>query len=510
MIWTRDESKERFPDSISPLGWSVLQSALSANLNSIKSEFHLKKLDKNSVTRWIDGYLYSSQDFFKRIPFHHFSISAWILLGLRLLAYGVQTVFETNRNLKFKTRWIHRIYQKEILPKVQAVIDQWQTSLPDHLKNFDDNALAALTWQPTDENFNELLKKIEIDGCNYNRLDFAIYFYKNLLKSIIERQAALESQPISISKLSSQSPFQIGQHINHIVSEGILYHDPSDATSSILKGLGHLSLSWDIAQPTFSEQPKLIDTIISEKKKNKKTDTMPTPAADDDSDPLTRQFIQLVSCDEQHRFYASYQFPTVRSLLYKIAHIWLKKSLLSNKEDLFYLTLEEIVRFHSDLVMEKMPTKEEIQNIILTRKSYIKSSAKDNLSEDTLKEREDIFYTSEDDLYLESEPKRSDWSGAIASAGLAQGKAFWVTDYSSLSNCPQDSIVLCKTPSPNFHAAFVKAKAILSESGGLLSHGAIIARELQIPCLLQVNYLKTIKNGDLIEVNANKGFIKRL
>ena len=100
--------------------------------------------------------------------------------------------------------------------------------------------------------------------------------------------------------------------------------------------------------------------------------------------------------------------------------------------------------------------------------------------------------------------------GVPASPGKASGYAFWVTDYDSLQNCPVNAIVLCQTPSPNFHNAFVKSIAIVSESGGLLSHGAIIARELQLPCLLQVVNLKTLKNGDLIEVDAIAGTIKRL
>ena len=80
MIWTREESKERFPEALSPLGWSVLQSALDVNLKSIRSEFYLRTLTKDQVTRWIDGYLYSGKDFFKRIPFYHFSLTA--LTGL--------------------------------------------------------------------------------------------------------------------------------------------------------------------------------------------------------------------------------------------------------------------------------------------------------------------------------------------------------------------------------------------------------------------------------------------
>lgn len=513
MTWTRDESKERFPDAISPLGWSVLQSALTTNLDAIKSEFYLRSLKNDQITRWIDGYLYSSKDFFKHIPIYHFAILPLTALFARIFWYGCITCVDIRRKEKFKTRWLKRIYRKEIQPKVQTVIQDWKKELPQHLKSFNDNTLAALSWRPDKPDFKILLDKIEADGCAYNRLDFSIYFYKNLIKGILEKVAAWQSEPISIQSLTSHSPFQIGRHISHLIQEVAVLSDPDAVNSFVLKGIGHLSLSWDIAQPTFSEQPKLISSMINDGKREisspeKTQASLQSPLSD--SNPLAFQFVQLVSCDEQHRFYASYQFPNVRNLLYKMADEWIMNGLLADKQDLFYLTLDEIVHFQTELISERPPSKQEIQNLILTRKSYVKPSADDNVTKDNLAHRETLFYTTKDESALVSVEIKSEWTGAVASSGKAQGPAFWVTDYNSLTNCPENSIVLCLTPSPNFHAAFVKAKAIISESGGLLSHGAIIARELQIPCVLQVNNLKTIKNGDLIEIDANKGKIKRL
>jgi phosphohistidine swiveling domain-containing protein len=509
VIWTRDESKERFPDAISPLGWSVMQSALSTNLEAIKSEFYLRRLKNDQIIRWIDGYLYSCKDFFKRIPVYHFALLPLTALAVRVFWYVFITCLDFKRKEKFKTRLLKRVYRKEIQPKVQTVIQDWKKDLPQHLKSFNESTLAAMSWRPDQPDFKNLLDKIEADGCAYNRLDFSIYFYKNLIKGILEKIALWQSEPISIQSLTSQSSFQIGKHISHLVHEVAGLSDPDAVNSFVLKGIGHLSLSWDVAQPTFSEQPKLISSIINDARREL-TSAENTRATLNDSNPLANQFVQLVSCDEQHRFYASYQFPVVRKLLYKLADEWTMSGLLSDKDDLFCLTLDEIVHFQTELIAERRPSKQEIKNIILTRKSYVKPRAEHDITEDNLAHREKLFYTSKDDPDLVSEFLRSEWSGTAASPGKTQGTAFWVTDYNSLTNCPESSIVLCLTPSPNFHSAFVKAKAIVSESGGLLSHGAIIARELKLPCVLQVNNLKTIKNGDLIEIDANKGKIKRL
>lgn len=54
-----------------------------------------------------------------------------------------------------------------------------------------------------------------------------------------------------------------------------------------------------------------------------------------------------------------------------------------------------------------------------------------------------------------------------------------------------------------------KAGAILTEQGGITCHVAIVSRELNKPCIVGVNNLTFIlKDGDLVEVDANVGVVK--
>ena len=56
-----------------------------------------------------------------------------------------------------------------------------------------------------------------------------------------------------------------------------------------------------------------------------------------------------------------------------------------------------------------------------------------------------------------------------------------------------------------------KAKAIVTDEGGILSHVAIISRELKIPCIIGTKIAtKILKDGDLVEVDATKGIIKKI
>jgi pyruvate,water dikinase len=53
-----------------------------------------------------------------------------------------------------------------------------------------------------------------------------------------------------------------------------------------------------------------------------------------------------------------------------------------------------------------------------------------------------------------------------------------------------------------------KASAIITDQGGILSHAAIVARELKIPCIVgTVDATKKLKNGQIVTVDANKGVV---
>ena len=96
---------------------------------------------------------------------------------------------------------------------------------------------------------------------------------------------------------------------------------------------------------------------------------------------------------------------------------------------------------------------------------------------------------------------------------LIKGKAFWVGSWETkFDNSKDEDILVC--PKTDFIDVnkLLKFKAIVSGTGGLLSHAAIISREFKIPAIVGIgieNYHK-IKRGDLIELNFETGGVKLL
>lgn len=70
-------------------------------------------------------------------------------------------------------------------------------------------------------------------------------------------------------------------------------------------------------------------------------------------------------------------------------------------------------------------------------------------------------------------------------------------------------ILVVQSTNPSLMSLCKKAGAIITNQGGMLSHAAIISRELNIPCIVgTINGTKVLNSGDFVEVNANEGVVK--
>jgi len=93
--------------------------------------------------------------------------------------------------------------------------------------------------------------------------------------------------------------------------------------------------------------------------------------------------------------------------------------------------------------------------------------------------------------------------GLVAYPGNAKGKAF-IVNYPHIPREPDGDILVSESTNPEMTIIMGKSKAIATEIGGLLSHSAIVARELKIPCVVGVKgILDAVETGDLVEVKQN-------
>jgi phosphohistidine swiveling domain-containing protein len=101
--------------------------------------------------------------------------------------------------------------------------------------------------------------------------------------------------------------------------------------------------------------------------------------------------------------------------------------------------------------------------------------------------------------------------GQTAYQGVARGVARIVLNPKNRSTFNKGDILVTGMTRPEFLILMKKAGAIVTDAGGILSHAAITARELKKPCVIGTKIsTKVFKDGDQIEVDANKGTISKI
>jgi phosphoenolpyruvate synthase/pyruvate phosphate dikinase len=107
--------------------------------------------------------------------------------------------------------------------------------------------------------------------------------------------------------------------------------------------------------------------------------------------------------------------------------------------------------------------------------------------------------------------------GKVAYKGLVRGRVFVVSESlrginaRKIREMKKNSVLVTEMTSPDMIALINKASAIVTDDGGILCHAAVISRELKKPCIIGTKIAtKVLKDGDLVEVDANKGIVRKI
>ena len=207
-----------------------------------------------------------------------------------------------------------------------------------------------------------------------------------------------------------------------------------------------------------------------------------------------------VSGRENLRFERTKAFGLIRKLMLVLGDKWESSHIIDNKEDIFFLELNDILNSKS--------LNPKFKEIIAERKTqYSKFHQKEPAVE--------RFYSYDKDFsdkYIYSteklEPITGDLKGIGCCPGRVNGKVRVVVDPKEIDTLNGDILVTSSTD-PGWITLFPSASAIIVERGSLLSHSAIVSREMGIPCIVGVTgLLRTLKTGDIIEIDGSTGEIK--
>ncbi len=194
----------------------------------------------------------------------------------------------------------------------------------------------------------------------------------------------------------------------------------------------------------------------------------------------------------------------VRTMFRALGEVLHKTGKLTAPEDIFYLHLDEI------LTMDTGAFKPEWVELIEQRKKEF----------DTYRSQpdpEERFFTygmnfSDEFIYSKDKivPVEGDLKGIGCCPGRVQAKVRLVKHPDEIESLNGDILVTSSTD-PGWVTLFPSASAIIVERGSLLSHSAIVSREMGIPCIVGVSgLLRTLKTGDEVLMDGSTGEIKIL
>jgi pyruvate,water dikinase len=97
--------------------------------------------------------------------------------------------------------------------------------------------------------------------------------------------------------------------------------------------------------------------------------------------------------------------------------------------------------------------------------------------------------------------------GATACPGGGAGKVVHVASRRDLASVPDGAVLVAPTPFPGLITAMGRARAIVTEVGGVASHMATLAREYRVPALVGVAHAADLPAGEIVTVDATAGEI---
>lgn len=101
--------------------------------------------------------------------------------------------------------------------------------------------------------------------------------------------------------------------------------------------------------------------------------------------------------------------------------------------------------------------------------------------------------------------------GIVAYRARVQGRVVVLHSYHDVKKVQNGDVLVANTTHPNYLPAMKKAVAFVTNEGGIISHAAIVAREMKKPCIVGTKFAtKVLKDGDMVEVDAEKGIVRKL
>lgn len=221
--------------------------------------------------------------------------------------------------------------------------------------------------------------------------------------------------------------------------------------------------------------------------------------------PLIKRLINVArdmgALREHHKFMMVQILAQLKTVLVQIGNDFEKNKTLKNADDIWFLEMIEVRQIlRGDLKLD--PHLSELIN-----------QRRENFALDA-KRKPPRMITNHGEIVRPKITRDGAPKGALigspVSAGIYEGVAKVITKPSSQTLKPGE-ILIAPFTDPGWTPLFVNAAALVTEVGGLMTHGSVVAREYGIPAVVGVpDAMQKISTGDIIRVDGAMGFVEIL
>ncbi len=517
-LWSREGSADRYPSAITPFTWGYVDRAFHISLRHSLKLMGLPRFN-GKWFEMFDNYIYGNQN------------AVWLYMGQSPLF--IADINELREKIPFL---LERFRYMSELPRI------WERDLETYLQGV--GALLDRDLSQTDlQGAWGYIQEVVALGTEYFKPNIAIsiaqallyrFFMQVLTLFAKDRASYLFDAIIATNEtktsLVNEELYNLAQIAlkDEKLKECILQQDSKTIIKEnklctfphfykhFMKFLslhGHREVEFDPYIPTWLEAPYIVLDNIALIMRNHKL-TPPALKAQEvqtqgykatgellslmpeDLHLLMLNFIKLVKTytildDVEH-----YETARLSLLLRKGARafgeILVQRGCIQEPMDIFFA--------HIDMLEEYV--RGEIPDIMLTQE--IKSQKQAYLT--NKQKTPDWNLESKESKNTQLDSSKEVLQGLAGSAGEAQGEVYLVHSSDDFASFPQGAILVARSTNPSWTPLFYSAKAIITESGGVLSHGAVTAREMKLPAVMGVrDVMNTLRNGQKVLVNGNVG-----
>ena len=518
--WTRDESAERFPNPITPLTWDYTSEGFHKSLAFSLDLMGLPPFGDKWFDRF-DGYIYGNQT------------------AVQLFTGGQQVAFDSLEALEAMIPKVRETYGW-----VQRLPVAWARDLDGYLLEL--GRLSAVDLSAMDEHaLWEHIGEINELGARYFQPNIAISITQGVLHKVLYGTLLLlvgpERAPLFHDGLTSYCETKTNlvnrdiyrmykrircqPELEHALTtterrqfweSGALERFP-EFNARFLKFLrdhGHREVEYDAYHPTWAGQPWVVlenlrlmlsrdevevpdvrerELRVRQQQTERELYSIAPESLHFFLSELTRLVRTYTALDDLEHYQTTRLSIPFRAALVELGKRLVQRGILHQPEEVFFLRKETLTSLMTGDV-DDLAAKREAEQAHRDYKLQLNARPAHVWGEE-----------------IQGQEREVDLRGLPGSAGVAEGPVCLVHSVDDFPRFPAGSVLVARTTSPTWTPLFYTACAVITESGGPLSHGAVTAREVGLPAVMAVRgALFNLMEGELVRVDGTAGTVTRL